>query len=169
MEEARLILAPEPGLGLPHVGEPRVYRTCLALLVQSVGRELREDPLAVLHVPAADHEDDGLPAAFGERGEVVFQVGDVLEVHEEFESRLRAPFALRSADVSGADDRAVVAVHVEDRLQDRLRSRSRDAKRLGSGPRVQPGGDAVARRPVASLRTDLPELCEVLQPLRDVP
>ena len=118
MEEARLFSASKPGPGLPHVGEPRVYRTRFAGLVQAVGGELREAPLAVLHMPATDHEDDGLSAAFGERGEVVFQVGDVLEVHEELERRLRAPFALRGADVSGADDRAGGAVHVEDRLQE---------------------------------------------------
>src|SRR5438270_12607491 len=73
------------------LGEPTVDHSRLRLDTQVVDGELAECPAPVEIGPAADLEDQGLPALARERAEVVVQVVDEFEVHERLGGRTRSP------------------------------------------------------------------------------
>ena len=137
-------------------------------LVEPVGDEALEDPLAFLNVPAADHEDERLPAPPGDAREVVIEVADRLEVHVELDGRLLDPLGPCGRDAGRANVGPGLAVHIEQGLQSRGRGAPLDGDRLGRHARVRPARDP---RPVrlAPLRdANPPELRQVLALLDDL-
>ena len=83
---------------LVHVAEPGFDDPCLAGGVEPLRDKASELPSAVLDVAAADHGDHRLTARLREGAEVVIEVVDRLEVHEELERWPLAPVFLFDCD-----------------------------------------------------------------------
>jgi len=104
---------------LGQVGEPRVDHVGLGPGGERSRGELRELPDAAGVAAAADLEDERLAALAGERGEVVVQVVDRLEIDVELHRRDHPPPLGIGLDVRGSHGRSGLAVDRDQRVEQR--------------------------------------------------
>ena len=148
--------------------EPPVDDLSLIGLDERSRREVLVQPLALLQMPAADHEDEVLATPLGDALEVVVEVAHGLEVDVELDRRRLMPLVAIRGDPSWTHRRAgQVAVHVEQRLQLRPRRRPAHAHRGRHDSGVRPARESAGVGLVPLLRTNEPELGEVLGLLED--
>ena len=129
---------------LLQVRYPLIDDPSLVRLAEVVGDEALETPFAIRDVSAADHEDQLLAAALRDRRKVIVEARDRLEVDVELDGGGIDPVLAIRRDESRTDGRAVVAVHIEERLQTWAHRFATDAKCGCSYLRVAPACEASA-------------------------
>ncbi len=125
-----------------HVVKPGVDDVSFSVLRQGVGGKAAKDPLPVLNVAAADHENEGLAALFRDAAEVIVDVGDGLEVDVELDIGGVPPFLYRRQDVGGLNRRTgFVSVDIEQRVQGRSLLSAFDTNFVGREAFIGPAED----------------------------